>query len=389
MLSEVKENPDSQMSDSNKILDEPKHHSSKEIATSKMKLEIEVQTKENKTKTALNSVAEIKDCTKSQTINEELTQNVVKNKLPYSCASCTKRFKTNQKLKVHERTHTGEKPYSCKYCNETFSQQGNMKEHEKKHTGDNPYYRSKKKNLYACAECKKTFSLPKYLKVHVEVTHSSAGSKNNGGKSIDMKVRTENDSSSEKPLIKENENSDGKALDETKYYCKGKKITTSEMKLKMEVQTKENKTKTALNSVVEIKVCSKKPLIKVNKNSDRKISDSLKNIKTQRKGLYCGYCRKTFKSHGGLKNHERFHPGEKPEKPYSCKTCNYRSTQKSSVKKHELIHAKEEPKIATTNQQNDDDKMTHSCEYCGKKFTSNALIAHVRIYHTDKIFSRL
>ena len=168
------------------------------------------------------------------------------------------------------------------------------------------------------------------------------------------------------------------------YYHKSKKITTSEMKLEIEVQTKENKTKTALNSVVEIKDCSK------SENSDRKISDPIKNlqeIQTQRKcigrkGLYCGYCLKTFKSNRGLKNHERFHTGEKPEKPYSCKTCNYRSTEKSNVKKHELIHAKEEPKIATSNQQNDDDKMPHSCEYCGKFFSSNPdLILHVRIKH--------
>jgi 5-methylcytosine-specific restriction endonuclease McrA len=52
------------------------------------------------------------------------------------------------------------------------------------------------------------------------------------------------------------------------------------------------------------------------------------------------------------------------------------------VKKHELIHAKEKPKIETTNQQNDDDIMSHSCEYCGNKFTYNpALIVHVRIQH--------
>ena len=54
MLSGVKENSDSQMSDSNKILEEPKRHRSKEITTYKMKLESEVQTKENKKKTALN-----------------------------------------------------------------------------------------------------------------------------------------------------------------------------------------------------------------------------------------------------------------------------------------------------------------------------------------------
>ena len=132
MLS-VKENSDSQMTDCNTILDEPKHHSSKEITTSEMKLEIEVQTIENTTKIAPHSVVEIKDYTRAQIVTEELTQNIVENKLPYSCASCTKTFKTNRKLTVHVRTHTGEKPYSCIYCNKTFSQHGNMKRHEKNH----------------------------------------------------------------------------------------------------------------------------------------------------------------------------------------------------------------------------------------------------------------
>ena len=335
---------------------------------------------ENKTKNALDSVVEIKDCTKSQTITEDLTRNIVENKLLYSCKykTCTKTFMTNKKLIVHVRTHTGEKPYSCKHCNKTFSQKGNMKEHEKTHTGETRHHSKKKMPYlsysYACTECNMTFPSPKYLNVHVEVTHSSANSITNGGKSIDMKVRTENDSSSEKPLIKDNENSDGKMsrfikeLDETKYYHKGKKITTSETKLKIEVQTKENKTKLGLNSMVETKDCSKKRLIE---NSDRKMSDSKTNqqeIKTQRQ-LYCGYCPRRFKSNRDLQNHEKFgHTGQKPEKTHFCKICNFTSANKHTFKNHELNHTKEKPKIATTNQQNDDDKMPHSCEYCSKKF---------------------
>ena len=66
-------------------------------------------------------------------------------------------------------------------------------------------------NPYACTECKMTFSSAKYLKVHVEVAHLSADSITNGK-------------------------------------------STSEMKLEIEVQTKENETNAALIDRFDIKL---------------------------------------------------------------------------------------------------------------------------------------
>ncbi len=42
-------------------------------------------------------------------------------------------------IRVHERTHTGEKPYKCSYCDYRAAQQGNMRIHEGRHTGDRPF----------------------------------------------------------------------------------------------------------------------------------------------------------------------------------------------------------------------------------------------------------
>jgi hypothetical protein len=42
-------------------------------------------------------------------------------------------------VRVHERTHSGERPYQCRFCDYRASQSGNMVAHERRHTGEKPY----------------------------------------------------------------------------------------------------------------------------------------------------------------------------------------------------------------------------------------------------------
>lgn len=42
-------------------------------------------------------------------------------------------------VRVHERTHSGERPYQCRFCDYRASQSGNMAAHERRHTGEKPY----------------------------------------------------------------------------------------------------------------------------------------------------------------------------------------------------------------------------------------------------------
>uniref|UniRef100_A0A8C6TZN1 C2H2-type domain-containing protein n=1 Tax=Neogobius melanostomus TaxID=47308 RepID=A0A8C6TZN1_9GOBI len=81
---------------------------------------------------------------------------------PYKCTVCDKNFRYNSSLRTHKRIHTGEKPFSCSLCNKAFYQISNLQAHIRTHTGEEPY---------SCSLCHKTFSQSSNLKAHM-TTHS-------------------------------------------------------------------------------------------------------------------------------------------------------------------------------------------------------------------------
>ena len=52
---------------------------------------------------------------------------------PYTCSFCQKSFPRKEKMKEHERTHTGERPFTCVTCGKSFSDSGNFSNHKKGH----------------------------------------------------------------------------------------------------------------------------------------------------------------------------------------------------------------------------------------------------------------
>ncbi|XP_036452720.1 oocyte zinc finger protein XlCOF8.4-like [Colossoma macropomum] len=126
--------------------------------------------------------------TKESKLQHEQVHNT--RGLPYSCPSCSMRFKDfherNTHLKSHggqkgylcstcgmkfskatsyERhllIHSGEKPYRCDVCERSFNQAGHLKSHMRLHTGEKPFM---------CEQCGECFNHNVSLKNHLQRQH--------------------------------------------------------------------------------------------------------------------------------------------------------------------------------------------------------------------------
>jgi len=73
------------------------------------------------------------------------------------CWICQKTFSNVQKMRIHLKTHTGEKPYVCKFCSRSFSNSTLLGRHVRMHTG----------NVLHCEQCSFTTVSKFQLEIHV------------------------------------------------------------------------------------------------------------------------------------------------------------------------------------------------------------------------------
>ena len=267
-----------------------------------------------------------KECQK-----QSLSQPCAKMTTLHQCPHCPYSTRQSSHLKVHIRTHTGEKPYLCKMCGQSFADSSSRNRHmHSMHsvTDEDMALRTVKK-LHQCPHCPYSTKRADHLMYHIR-THTG-----------------------EKP-----------------HPCKEcGRCFARPAQLRYHVHSKHDSATRAAASVQDIEVSKRK--------------DLTYHVFTQarEKPYSCKKCGQGFVLCGNLKRHMRkVHSSTDEEiaclvpainkRLYQCPHCPYSSKRVDHLKYHIRTHTGEKP---------------CSCKECGRSFTvSSALRYHMYSQHSTQ-----
>ncbi|PNJ62521.1 LOW QUALITY PROTEIN: SALL1 isoform 1 [Pongo abelii] len=96
---------------------------------------------------------------------QQLVENIDKATDPNECIICHPVLSCQSALKMHYRTHTGERPFKCKICGRAFTTKGNLKTHYSVHRAMPPL-----RVQHSCPICQKKTNavvLQQHIRMHM------------------------------------------------------------------------------------------------------------------------------------------------------------------------------------------------------------------------------
>ncbi|XP_077442809.1 sal-like protein 1a [Stigmatopora argus] len=96
---------------------------------------------------------------------QQLVENIDRKVTdPNECVICHRVLSCHSALKMHYRTHTGERPFKCKICGRAFTTKGNLKTHYSVHRAMPPL-----RVQHSCPICQKKFTNAVVLQQHIRM----------------------------------------------------------------------------------------------------------------------------------------------------------------------------------------------------------------------------
>ncbi|KAL4624005.1 zinc finger and BTB domain-containing protein 24 [Arapaima gigas] len=222
------------------------------------------------------------------------------------CEDCGKVFKNHLFLKIHQRTHTGEKPFRCFVCGKGFTQKHTLQVHQRMHTGEKPF---------VCTVCSKALSTKHSLLEHMNLhTEQKSFRCDQCGKIYSQK----------RQLKSHYRVHTGKALPECEH-CNRKFMDAAQLKKHVRTHTGEKP--------FTCEICGKCFTAK---------STLQTHIRIHRgeKPYVCNICDKSFSDPSARRRHVASHTGKKP---FTCPLCSLSFARLDNLRAHTKTHTKEKP----------------------------------------------
>ncbi|KAL0969789.1 hypothetical protein UPYG_G00232320 [Umbra pygmaea] len=220
------------------------------------------------------------------------------------CGDCGKVFKNHLFLKIHQRSHTGEKPFKCFACSKSYTQKHTLLDHQRLHTGERPF---------VCTICSKALSTKHSLREHMHLHNEKKTF------SCDKCRKTFNQ---KRQLNSHYRVHTGRSLPECEL-CLRKFMDTAQLKKHMRTHTGEKP--------FTCEICGKC-------FSAKSTLQTHIRIHRGEKPYVCTVCSKSFSDASARRRHQASHTGKKP---FTCSFCSLTFARLDNLKTHIKTHNKE------------------------------------------------